>query len=165
MKEVVRIAQKASINQAWTRAHALTAQRERYHQSLLRRLARSATMVCTKIVLVPVPVKNARQECTKKNKLLTQVQIIIVIFALSDSTRSKKNKPRAFHATQVVMDSWMEVKFQDVLTVLKTRLLVPRSRRRVKIVRAEGVQAQVHPLVHSVQLDNTSMEKVASSAT
>ena len=105
MKEVVLIAQKASINQAWNRAHALTAQREKYHQSLLRRLARSATMVCTKIVLVPVPVKNARQECTKKNKLLTQVQIIIVIFALSDSTRSKKNRPRAFHATQVVTDS------------------------------------------------------------
>ena len=141
------IAHKASINQAWNRAHALTAQRERYHQSLPRRLARSATMVCTKIVLVPVHVKNARQECSKKNKLLTQVQIIIVIFALSDSTRSKKNRPRVFHATQAVTDSWMEIKFQDVLTVLRTRLRVPRSRRRVKIVRAEGVQAQVHPLV------------------
>ena len=121
-------------------------------------------MVCTKIVLVPVHVKNARQECSKKNKLLAQVQIIIVIFALSDSTRSKKNRPRAFHATQVVMDNWMEIKFQDVLTVLRTRLRVPRSRRRVKIVRAEGVQAQGHPLVHSVQLENTSMEMIASSA-
>ena len=122
-------------------------------------------MVCTKIVLVPVHVKNARQECSKKNKLLTQVQIIIVIFALSDSTRSKKNKPRVFHATQAVTDSWMEVKFQDVLTVLKTRLRVPRSRRRVKIVQVEEFQAQVHPLVHSVRLENTSTEKVASSAT
>ena len=38
---------------------------------------------------------------------------------------------------------------------------------RVKIVRVEEFQAQDHPLVHSVQLENTSMEKVkvASSAT
>jgi hypothetical protein len=98
MKAVVPIVQKASINQAWSEAAALTVQRGKYHQRPLHRLARRATMVCTKIVLVLVHVKNVRQGCSKKSKLLATIQFILVIFALSDSTSRQKDRPRACHA-------------------------------------------------------------------